>query len=340
MEIAFLVPRLDKPSTKFRVRCYLPLLRGAGVQGRVLPLSKRPLGRWLAFFSLGRYDLVVVQKKLFSPWELQVIRRRARRLVYDFDDAVMFKEGEQVERAHPPERRRFGRMVQSCDWILAGNIYLRDQARRFSERVSIQPTPVDTDHYVPCSRDPGNSRVTIGWLGSASTVGYLRPMTEVFSALTARWSQVEIKVVSDNVRDIQELRSQHKPWKEEEELPDLQSFAIGIMPLPDDPWTRGKCGFKLLQYQAVGLPVVCSPVGVNREIISDGVNGFYASTAQEWVEKLSCLVQSPELRRRMGQAGRERAVKRYSLAVLWPEFLATLQRVATAEGAHHRDKGR
>jgi glycosyltransferase involved in cell wall biosynthesis len=340
MEIAFLVPRLDKPSTKFRVRCYLPLLRGAGVQARVFPLSKRPLGRWLAFFSLPRYDLVVIQKKLFSPWELRVIRRRARRLVYDFDDAVMFKGGEQVEREHPPERKQFARMVQSCDWTLAGNVYLNDQARRFSERVSIQPTPVDTDHYIPCSEYPKDSRVIVGWLGSASTVSYLRPMTEVFSALTARCAQVEIKVVSDSVRDIKELQSQHKPWKEEEELHDLHSFAIGIMPLPDDPWTRGKCGFKLLQYQAVGLPVVCSPVGVNREIISDGVNGFFASTPEEWVEKLRCLVHSPELRRRMGQAGRERAVKQYSLAVLWPEFLATLQRVTTTKRAHHCDKGR
>jgi glycosyltransferase involved in cell wall biosynthesis len=339
MEIAFLVPRLDKPSTKFRVRCYLSLLRGAGVQARVFPLSKRHLGRWLVFFSLARYDLVVIQKKLFSPWELRVIRRRARRLVYDFDDAVMYSQGEQVDRENPPERTRFARMVQSCDWTMAGNVYLKDQARRFAERVSVQPTPVDTDYYVPGSRDPGNSRVTIGWLGSSSTVSYLKPMTQVFSALTARCAQVQLKIVSDSVQDIKEFQNRHKPWKEEEELQDLHSFDIGIMPLPDDPWTRGKCGFKLLQYQAVGLPVVCSPVGVNREIISDGVHGYYASTPQEWVEKLSCLVQSPELRRRMGHFGRERAVKHYSLGALWPEFFTTLQRVANAERAHHRGEG-
>lgn len=340
MEIAFLVSRLDKPSTKFRVRCYLPRLGSAGVAARVFPLSKRPLGRWLVFLSLGRYDLVVVQKKLFSPWELQVMRRRARRLVYDFDDAVMYAQGERVDREFPPERRRFGRMVESCDWNLAGNAYLAYQARRFSDRVSVQPTPVDTDYYVPRSGDQGRSRITIGWLGSASTVGYLRPLVEVFAALIAERPQVEIKVVSDSVRGIKELESRHKPWKEEEELSDLQSFAIGIMPLPDDPWTRGKCGFKLLQYQAAGLPVVCAPVGVNREIISDGVNGFHASTAQEWAEKLRSLVDSPELRRRMGEAGRERVVKRYSLEVLWPELFSTLRKVIGHKRAHHRGEAR
>lgn len=340
MQIAFLVPRLDKPSTKFRVRCYLPRLQRAGVAARVYPLSKRPLSRWSAFFALARYDLVVVQKKLFSPWELQVVRRRARRLVYDFDDAVMYRQGEQVDRESPSERRRFGRMVESCDWNLAGNAYLADHARRFSNLVSIQPTPVDTDYYVPRCGHEAKARVIVGWLGSASTVGYLKPLVEVFAALVAERPHVEIKIVSDSVRDLTELKSRHKLWKEEEEVSDLQSFAIGIMPLPDDPWTRGKCGFKLLQYQAAGLPIVCSPVGVNREIVSDGVNGFHASSAQEWAEKLRCLVDSAELRRRMGEAGRERAVTRYSLDVLWPLLFSTLQRAALHKRAQHRGHAR
>jgi len=327
MEIAFLVPRLDKPSTKFRIIAYLPLLRESGVKTEVFPLSKAKIGRWRIFSHVHSYDLVVIQKKLFSHVELAYIRKQSQKLVYDFDDAVMFKKGEMMDMNKPLRNKRFDQTIRVCDHIIVGNQYLKEESRIESDRISVIATPVDTDKYIPVGKAVNKKGITIGWLGSKFTIRYLKALGPVFSKLQSQFPDVHITVVSDRFEGIEEITATKKIWRENEELQDLQSFDIGIMPLPDDMWAKGKCGFKLLQYQAVGLPVVCSPVGVNREIVLDGTNGFHAHTAQEWFDRLSQLISSPELRNQMGKVGRERVVKEYSLQALWPKFLMTINNV-------------
>jgi glycosyltransferase involved in cell wall biosynthesis len=327
MKIAFLVSRLDKPSTKFRIIAYLPLLRESGIKTEVFTRSKKTIEQWRTFSKLSTYDLVVIQKKLFSFMALAYIRRQSRKLIYDFDDAVMFKNGEKMDMVKPFRQKRFDRTIRFCDHIIAGNTYLKEGARLVSDRISVIPTPVDTDKYIPGGKAVNKKGITIGWLGSKSTIRYLKTLTPVFSELQSRFPDVQISVVSDRFEGIEEITAIKKIWREDEELCDLQSFDIGIMPLPDDPWTKGKCGFKLLQYQAVGLPVVCSPVGVNREMIVDGVNGFHANTHQEWFDRLNQLISSSELRNRMGKTGREMVAKKYSLKALWPKFLMTINNV-------------
>ncbi len=327
MEIAFLVSRLDKPSTKFRIIAYLPLLRESGIQAEVFPLSKAKIGRWRVFSHVHLYNLVVIQKKLFSHVELAYIRKQSQKLVYDFDDAVMFKKGEKMDMNKPLRNKRFDRTIRLCDHVIVGNQFLKEESRLESDRISVLATPVDTDKYFPVEKSGSRKEVMIGWLGSKSTIRYLKTLTPVFSELQSRFHDVHITVVSDSFEGIEEITAIKKIWREDEELQDLQSFDIGIMPLPDDPWTKGKCGFKLLQYQAVGLPVVCSPVGVNRKMIVDGVNGFHAHTAQEWFDRLNQLISSPGLRNQMGKVGRERVAKEYSLQALWPKFLMTINNV-------------
>ena len=231
-----------------------------------------------------------------------------------------------MDPANPIRRKRFERTIRLCDWVIAGNSYLQNEARIFSDRVSVLPTPVDTEKYFPREQNSRRKEVTIGWLGSKSTVNYLKPLIPVFSELEARFPQVSLKLVSDNFPEMEGLRAVKKIWKKDEEIQDLQSFDIGIMPLPDDPWTKGKCGFKLLQYQAAGLPVICSPVGVNSEFVTEGINGYLATSPQEWVDKLSWLIASLELRVRMGKMGRENVVKKYSLKAIWPQFFRILKR--------------
>jgi len=328
MEIAFLVSRLDKPSTKFRIIAYLPLLRESGIKTEVFPLSKKKIGRWRIFSQLHGYDLVVIQKKLFSHLELAYIRKQSQKLMYDFDDAVMFQKGEKMDMNKPRRNKRFDQTIQVCDHVVAGNPFLKEESQLESDRISVIATPVDTDKYLPVEKTVDKKGVTIGWMGSKSTTRYLKTLTPVFSELQSRFDDVNITIISDRFEGIEEITATKKIWREDEELRDLQNFDIGIMPLPDDPWTKGKCGFKLLQYQAAGLPVVCSPVGVNREMVIDGVNGFYAHTAQEWFDRLHQLISSPELRNRMGKAGRERVIKEYSLKALWPKFFMTIRTVA------------
>jgi len=326
MDLAFVVSRPDKPSTKFRIQSYLPLLLAEGFRAKVFPVSGKALSRWRFFHSLDRYDLVLIQKKLFASWELNYIRHQSRKLMYDFDDAVMFKRGEKMDPANPSERKSFGKTVRLCDWVVAGNAYLQEHAATFSRAVSVLPTPVDTASYIPREMDANSETIVIGWLGSKSTVHYLRPLAPVLCELRSKFPHVQTKIVSDSFHGMESLGGIQKIWNETEEVQDLQSFDIGIMPLPDDPWTRGKCGFKLLQYQAVSLPVVCSAVGVNREIVTEGVNGYFADTPQEWFEGLSTLISSRELRVQLGKAGRKRVEKEYALKIIWPRFLATLRK--------------
>lgn len=328
MEIAFLVPRPDKPSTRFRVQSYLPFFSEAGFRTSIFSLSQKALNRWKFFYSLRHFDLVLVQKKLFSFAELLFIRQRAKRLVYDFDDAVMFKGGENMDFLNPQRQKRFERTVRMCDWIIAGNKYLKKEANLFSKRVSVLPTPVDTDKYIPREEHTFSKVLTIGWIGSRSTVAYVEALLPVFYEIKAKFPQVTIKVVSDSFEALNGAAEiERVQWREKEEVKDLQSFDIGIMPLPNNPWTKGKCGFKLLQYQAVGIPVICSPVGVNREMVTEGVNGLFAYTNEEWFERLRRLITSPELRMRMGRTGRKRVLDEYSLKVIWPQFFSTLKRI-------------
>ena len=137
-------------------------------------------------------------------------------------------------------------------------------------------------------------------------------------------------MVSDRFEAIGQVSGiEQVQWEGKEEIAALQSFDIGLMPLPDDPWTRGKCGFKLLQYQAMGIPVVCSSVGINKTIVTEGVNGFLAHTNEEWFDRVSRLVTSPDLRARMGAAGRRIVTNEYSLKSLWPRFFSIIKKVVT-----------
>lgn len=324
MRILFLVPRLDKASTRYRVLQYLPFLEAAGSTCTVRPLSRAPRQWGMLLREVRRADVVVVQKKLFSRFEILLLRRLARRLVYDFDDAVMYKDAAASDRQQRRQRRRFEITVARADLVIAGNRYLRQEALTANPRVELLPTPLDLERYRlrPPMADNG---VVLGWIGSRGTLKYLQQLTPVLEEVGRRFPGVRLKIVADAFFDLRALPVEKKPWSEAEEIADLHSFDIGLMPLADDVWTRGKCGFKLLQCMAVGLPVVCSPVGINAEIVSDGVEGFWATDQTEWVQRLGELIADAGLRAAMGERARRKVESGYSLAVAAPLLLHYLQ---------------
>jgi len=171
-------------------------------------------------------------------------------------------------------------------------------------------------------------RVTLGWIGDHGSIHYLEKMKPLFEEVGEKYPQVELKIVCDAFFDCEHMKVIKKPWNSEHEVTDLQSFDIGIMPLMDDPWSWGKCGLKIVQYQGVGVPVVCTPVGINRDLVEDGVNGFWAKDPRDWVERLSTLIEKADLRKEMGQEGRERVLKKYSIQACAPRLFSILQRVA------------
>jgi glycosyltransferase involved in cell wall biosynthesis len=317
MKIVFLSTRLDKPSSRFRILQYLPLLEQSGFKTEAMELPRRFIRRVPFYRRLSSSDVVVLHRKTLSGPDRFLLRRACRKLIFDFDDALMFRDSNSDRIFSFFRKKRFLRTLDICDRVIAGNRFLAAQCPGGRHRVRIIPTPVDTARFVPRrdARPSREKRIVLGWIGSASTLVYLQSLSPVFERLHSRYPHVVLKIVADAFIDRPGMPVIRKRWAMEEEPSDLQSFDIGLMPLFDDAWSRGKCGFKMLQYMACGVPPVCSPVGINTEIVRDGENGLIARTPEEWLEKIGRLVESPTLRSDLGRRGRETVEQRYSVAV-------------------------
>jgi glycosyltransferase involved in cell wall biosynthesis len=307
---------------------YLPYLKENGVEPTV-HLYPRTCKEHLQWFKrLPQYDIVFLQRKRFSQPRLGLLRQRAKRIVYDFDDSVMYRNSKSKAPFSQTRKRRFVQMIKASDFVIAGNEFLRREALAFHPDVEVIPSPIDISRYRPKDYTVQPGRVTLGWIGDHGSIHYLEAMKPIFEQLGKKFPHLDLKIVCDIFFDCESMKVIKKDWKAEEEVSDLQSFDIGLMPLMDDPWSWGKCGLKIIQYQGVGVPVVCTPVGINRDLVEDGVNGYYATTPEEWEEKLSRLIGDARLRERMGMEGQRRVLNNYTLQACAPKLLSVLRRVA------------
>ncbi|MBW2056320.1 MAG: glycosyltransferase family 4 protein [Deltaproteobacteria bacterium] len=311
---------------RYRIPQFIPFLRARGIETDLVRLPAGLVGRWSRFTRADRYDAVLLERRLIQPWELGLLRRRSRRLVFDFDDAIMYRSSRWGKPESGSRMGKFRRIVESCDMVFAGNSFLREVAMRFTtgDRVFVIPTVVDLSRYAVREYGESAGEVTIGWIGSSGTIQYLQGILPALEEVARKKPRVSLKIVCDRFLDSPSIRIVKKSWAEDQEVGDLQSFDIGIMPLTDDPWAQGKCGLKIVQYLAVGVPVVCSPVGMNRDIVRDGSNGFWAKTNREWVEKLCTLAEDPGLREKMGLEGRRIVEGGYSLQAVGERLVRLL----------------
>lgn len=323
-------------STRQRFQLYEPALKRAGIEVTYSPLlpdehvRRLVLGRKSSFVSVlqayarrlaalltsRRFDALWVHYELFPylPSGFERLASLSRRpVIVDYDDAIFH-----VYDASPRwiVRRLLGGklepLLRSAAACCCGNAYLRDYAARFCRNSIILPTVVDTDTYVPAGRDDGP--IVVGWIGSPSTWRNVRPLLPLLEGLAA---EKAIRVHAIGAGVAAEADRFHGlelvEWTKEGEIAGIQQMDVGIMPLIDAPFERGKCGYKLIQYMACGLPTVASPVGVNSEIVSPGRTGFLASSTEEWRVALESLIDDATLRRTMGAEGRRVAVEHYSL---------------------------
>ena len=312
MKIAFLTTRLDKPSTRYRVLQYLPLLKERGFDCEIKIFPKRFFQKLGFYESLSGFDAVFLQRKLLNALDFWLLRKNARRLVFDFDDALIYKDSNQKVVLSRKNEVLFERTVKKCDQVIAGNKTLYNMAAPFNPNTCVIPTPVDMSRYIQRTFEPEKEKITLGWIGTASTLIYLKNVLPALEQLQDKYGNIELKIVADAFFDSEKIPVIRKPWNFEEEISDLHSFDIGLMPLTDDLWSKGKCGLKLLQYMACGIAPVCSPVGVNAEIVDPGKNGFHATSLEEWYSRLETLLSSRELRISMGGLAREKAQAFYS----------------------------
>ena len=242
------------------------------------------------------------------------LRKMGKPIIVDFDDSIWLKDVSDGNRnlAFLKRPSKTTRIIKLSNTIFVGNAYLAQYALKYNPNVKIVPTTIDTNYYLPSEKTEHNP-VCIGWTGSSTTLKHLSMAVPVLKRIRDKYgNQVCFRVISDEPlsADIEGLENVR--WKKETEVEDLNRVDIGIMPLPDNQWTRGKCGFKGLQYMALEIPAVMSPVGVNNEIIEHGKNGFLADDDNDWFEKLCKLVDSFELRRKLGEEGRRTVIEKYS----------------------------
>ena len=269
------------------------------------------------------FDIVFISREALmtrSTFFERGLRKRGVHVVFDFDDSVWLSNVSDANRRWKwvKDPGKTSRIIALSDMVFAGNAYLSDYARQFNGNVRIVPTTIDADEYTPRpadKRDAANAErpVCIGWSGSITTIQHFQYAVPALRAIRERFGErVTFRVIGDGNFRMPELGIEGMPWRKDTELDDLRAIDIGMMPLPDDEWARGKCGLKGLQYMALGIPTLMSPVGVNTEIIRDGVDGYLPRTPEEWVERLARLVEDADLRRRMGEEARRTVVDRYS----------------------------
>lgn len=310
---------------RYRVLAFRPALQAAGHTLTVRAFPRDVIARLRLFASARRFDVVVVQRKLLSLAELLVLRQFVRKLVFDFDDAVWLRDSYSAKGFHSGKRRRrFRATVRRCDLVIAGNRFLAEEVRRFNPSVTVIPTCVDPTAYTLAEHTslPGTARLV--WVGSSSTLQGLERNGDMLNAVGRANPGTRLAVVCDRFPTLESLPVDAIRWDATTEATEIAASDVGIGWVPDDPWSRGKCGLKLLQYMAAGLAVVANPVGVQADMISPGETGLIATTTEEWVEAVRTLADDPDLRRRLGRAGRERVEREYSVAVggrMWNEVL-------------------
>ena len=282
-------------------------------------------------------DVVFIQRQAFflgGPWTEWLASRRSP-LVFDFDDAIWMPEISRGNRrlASLKNVEKIPSILRMANTVIAGNAYLADWARVHNPNVVIVPTCVDTDRYVPrtTNRAP-DAPIVIGWSGSPSTIVHFELALPTLARIKQKYGdRVRFKVVGDPEFRDERLGIQGEAWRSDSEVSALQAMDIGIMPLPNDEWSKGKCGLKALTYMATGLPTLSSPVGVNTEIVRDGINGFLAEGEDAWVERIGELIEDPTLRRRLGTAGRNSVVERYSVQRWREPLFEIIRRTATGQ---------
>lgn len=350
-EILMLVqyPENVSPGQRFRFELYKDLLdqNGFGVTTKpflnwkgydvvhrygfffkkTIAIIKGYIGRLLLLLHIRKYDFILLQREVAplgpAVFEWIYIKLFKRKVIYDFDDAIWIASTSK-QNSFATVFKNAGKVKMICGWaykVSCGNEYLCNYARRYNSNVVYNPTCVDTDHKHNRLTNHDVDRITVGWTGSFSTMVYLDIVQSALSRLQEKYD-FDIKIIC-NQQPILDLNNvKYIEWSEEDEVAELATCQIGLMPLSQNEWNEGKCGFKLIQYLSLGIPAVSSPIGVNKIIIEEGINGYFANSDSDWYTMIEKLILDADLRKKMGKSGREKIIAQYSLLSNQNNFLS------------------
>jgi glycosyltransferase involved in cell wall biosynthesis len=356
--LLFVTPNpVESASERYRIHQFVPYLESAGFECTVRPFAGRELfeavqaartalqvfyaplsclRRSVDLYTVPRYDMVVIHREAFPflcPTVERMFLRRHSRVVFSFDDAIYAGHRDTPNKKYPwIYKLKYGpgvnEVLAKSAHVIAGNRRLAEHARQFNPQVSVIPTVVDAKRYAYRAPAPHAESLTIGWVGTRSTSPYLLDIAPVLRQLGEVFRErVRFRMYGAPQLQLPVPNYEALPFSLESEIENLGRIDIGIMPLPDNEWTKGKCAFKAIQYMALGIPTVSSPVGMASEIIKHNVNGLLASTSREWFDALARLMRDGDLRRRLAEEGRKTVEAYYSLGVWAPRFAGLLDQI-------------
>lgn len=341
-------PFNEAPSQRFRFEQYLNYLTNKGIScdfkpflsqnawrslyasgktpQKIMSVFRSFLKRWLLMFQLNKYDFVFIHREAahigppIFEWIIAKVWRK--RIIYDFDDAIWLANYSKTN-AKFHRLKAYWKVNYCMKWaykVSAGNEYLAKYAAQFNKNVAIIPTTIDTIHHHNLPTDYNQERVVIGWTGTHTTMRYLDFLVPVIKELEKTYA-FDFLIISNEAPTYHLNSLRFLKWKKETEIQDLSKISIGVMPLENDIWAEGKCGFKGLQYMALGIPALMSPVGVNNQIIDHTKNGYLLKTAEEWKEQLAVLLKDKALRMQIGKAGKQTIEEKYSVSANQQKYL-------------------
>jgi len=332
LEIFAIVEGVDHVCTRYRLSAFQNALSNSGFDLKLSPWPSSLWSRLKLIRSLAG-KTVIIQRKLIASSLVWLLRKTASKIVFDFDDAVFLRDSYSSKGIDDPGRlRRFRAICNASDAIVAGNGFLAHHARLASAKATIAtiPTCVETNAYPLKQQHPANNTFDLVWIGSSSTLNSLKLIEPCLEAIGEAYPQVQLKIICDRFPVFKKLRTLECPWTAREEIQHISQADAGICHMPDDRWSEGKCGLKLLQYMAAGLPSIANPVGVHKEIIIHGKTGFLADTKDQWLNAVDTLLKNSELQREMGLNARWRAEQSYSVQANQNAWIHLLQNVTSS----------
>lgn len=325
MKLLILTNNPNRASYRQRIGNYLDMLKAAGIEPTVVVLAKTLCGRIRQYRQAGNYDVVLLHKKCLNFLDALFFRPQKAKVIFNYDDAVMFNDkGCQT----PTHRSRFRRSLQKADRVLVGSSCLAQQAAGYHNHITILPLGLNTADYRPETPKPADGKIRLVWIGSAATLDYIRQLAPVIQKLAAQYSHLVLRLIGDEFIDMKGVSIEKIQWTPQTRSRGLAESDIGLAPLPDTPFTKGKCSFKVLEYSASGLPVVGSPVGTNPDHIKDSQTGYLVNTDKDWYDKISILIENQSLRREMGRKGIAYA-KEFDIAVIGQKLCELIVKTAT-----------
>ncbi|MBN2375446.1 MAG: glycosyltransferase [Sedimentisphaerales bacterium] len=318
MKLLILVNNPKRASFRLRAIDFLDYFRREGFVCEVCKLPQNNFQRWKLFKSARNYDAVLLHRKCLNYFDAQVLARNSRKIIFDHDDAIMYSPS-RPESDHTSHFRLYKRTIQMSNCVIAGNDYLAEHARKFCSDVHIVPTGLDTKAFVKEGEQEKHDKIRLVWIGSESTLPYLEELRPVLEQVGKANDDMVLRIIADRFFDVPSMPVEKYNWSVETQAADLSAGDVGLAPLPDNRFTRGKCGFKILQYFASGLPVIASAVGVNEKFIAESQAGILASTPGQWIEAIEKLAADAALRKQMGLKGKQ-YVQDYDVSVIAEKF--------------------